>query len=97
MASLDLSIYSAFVSAGVSPELARNAERQLEQEFARASDRIRADLKEQSFTKLDGAELKTEIAHLRKDLADAMRQQTNWLTGVVLATAGFVLAVLKFM
>jgi hypothetical protein len=84
-------------SAGVAPEQARRVERQVGLELSQAVDRIRNELREQSFTKVDRASLETQIAKLGKELADTVRSQTNWLTGVVLTATGLVIAALKLL
>jgi hypothetical protein len=89
-----LSLFEALTEAGVKPESARKVERQVEAAIQNGQSDLRSELKEQAFTKADGAQLETRlITELHKSMNDL-----TWklVTFVVLANGG-MLAIFKYL
>lgn len=96
-----LSMYEALTDAGVKPDAARIVERQLEAALQAGHETVRAEMRDQLMTKVDGLamkdELKSDIGSLRSDLLRAMNEQTWKLVGFVVVANGLMLAVLRML
>lgn len=47
--------------------------------------------------KLDGASKKEDLGNLRAEMHNLLRQQIMWSVGTIIATAGLVFAIVRFL
>jgi hypothetical protein len=105
---ITLSLFEALTEAGVKPESARKVERQVEAAIQNGHNELRSELKEQAFTKADGAQLRseilqmetrlrTEMSKMESSLLTAMNTQLRWFITTVLGIAMAAIAVFKYL
>lgn len=98
---IQLSIFEALTSAGVSPDKARDVERQLESVIKEGQDAIRTEMRDQLMTKTDGALLSAKIetteSNLTGVIASKLNDQLRWFVTAQIALAGLIVAGVKLL
>lgn len=98
---IELSVFEALTSAGVSPDKARDVERQLENAIQSGQEKLRAEMREQLMTKADGAVLSAKIdaseSNLKGVIASRLNDQLRWFVTAQIALAGLIVAGVKLL
>jgi hypothetical protein len=98
---IELSVYEALTSAGVSPDKARLVERQIESAIQTGQETIRAEMRDQLMTKADAAslklELKADMSALKSHFDARFNDHLRWLITSQIAVAGLLLAGIKLL
>ncbi|SDE72280.1 hypothetical protein SAMN05192589_12732 [Paracidovorax valerianellae] len=84
--TVELGLYEALTEVGIPPDAARKVERQFESAIHAGNDEIRAEMRDQLFTKTDGSEMENRLLR-------GMAEQTRWIITSFFGFSGLTIVI----